>query len=385
MESPVTPVWFMVIDHNFTCVLKGANYVDVPSDGLVYHFLKEIKALDWDTLKDTSGDLNVWKLRTSLPSKDVNQEYLANLKHLEIPEEGEEKREGKGKPKARVKVKREAKAKPKEQAEGEVAWLLKPDDKISLHFKELSRLETRIDVLVQIPARPGGTSCCAVGTRYQLIQLRVYSKRDVQLLVTYHAVNLVPAQQDEYPFKRRCLADDPDIPWLEEVHSKIWNKKDLEWELFRKVKVTHVHYTQLQERLKEQHPDRDSPDYDGRNHDVQSVKLDFLRSITPLSPLHPDNNELRVGNDDKSGASNEDKDGSVINSFFPFNLSFLDLSTLGLRKEVPENMPFPLFLRQEYDHISALIKKEPRNGQGSVIISGQPGTGEVLVSLSHRI
>ena len=140
--------------------------MDVPSDGIVYHFLKKIKALDWDTLKDTSGDLNVWKLRTPVPSTDVNQEYLAKLKHLEILEEGEEDKKQEG----------TAMAKPKEKAEGEVAWLLKPDDKISLHFKELSQLEPRIHILVQVPAKPGGTSCCVLSTTCQLIQLRMYSK-----------------------------------------------------------------------------------------------------------------------------------------------------------------------------------------------------------------
>ena len=55
----------------------------------------------------------------------------------------------------------------------------------------------------------------------------------LQLLIIYHSTNLVPpAQQDEYPFKRRRLADDPGIPWLEEIHSKVWNKKDLKQELF---------------------------------------------------------------------------------------------------------------------------------------------------------
>jgi len=59
----------------------------------------------------------------------------------------------------------------------------------------------------------------------------------------YHSVNLLPAP-------RRCF-DDPDLAWLEEVHSKIWNKKELEPELFRKVEITQAHYTELQKRLKE--------------------------------------------------------------------------------------------------------------------------------------
>jgi len=193
------------------------------------------------------------------------------------------------------------------------------------------------------------------------------------------------------------LANVSKLPWLAEVHSKIWNRKELEPDLFRKVKVTEAHYTELQRRLKEQHPDRDFPEYDGRRHNVQSVKLDVLRLIFPANPpRHPDNNEDRVDDDDAPEASDRSEmdvdepeasndGGSTTDTIFPFTLRFLDLSTLGLRARVSHRLPLPLLLRQEYDHISRLIEDEPVNGHGSVIVSGQPGTGEVLVSLSHRI
>ena len=360
----------MVIDHDFTCVLRNATYVDVPPDGLVYHFLKEIKALGWDVLDDTSGDLNVWKLCTPLPSVEIKRGYLAKLKRQEIPKEWEEEEKKKGKPKSKPKGK--AKVMEKEREEWGVALLLNPGDKISLHFEELSALESNIRILVQVPASAGGTSCYAVNTRYQ--SLWTSSKHKFQLFVIYPSANLTPAPQDEYPFKRRRLADDPGPSWLEEVHSKIWNRKELEPELFRKVKVTQAHYTQLQMRLEAQHPDRDLPEYDGKDNDVLSVKLDFLRSIPPLFSHHPDND------DDDSEASNEDP--FEIDSFFPRTLNFFDMSTLSLKNNLPAYIPMPLFLRQEYNYISTLIEKEPRRNVNSVIVSGQPGTGEVLVSLS---
>jgi len=153
-----------------------------------------------------------------------------------------------------------------------------------------------------------------------------------------------------------------DLPWLTEVHPKIWNQKDLRPQLFRGVEVTREHYVTLQQRLKELHPDRDSPDYDSTNPDVLSVKLDLLRSLTPaeaLSPRHCDEDELEI------------------KSLFPFILSFLDLSTLGLEQKVPIRLPLPLLIREEYKHISELIR--------SPVIVSQPGTGEFFVSLSHRI
>jgi hypothetical protein len=176
----------------------------------------------------------------------------------------------------------------------------------------------------------------------------------------------------------------PHLPWLEELHSKIWNREDLKPTLFRKVEVTRAHYDVLQDSLNRKYPDRTFAQYNGLSHNVLGDKLDILKSTPPeaLSPQHPDHSEDRVDDDDDLGAS--DEDDSEINSLFPFTLSYLDLSILEL-ENMSDRFPLPLFLRQEYDHISNLINGHPRNGKGSVIVSGQPGTGEVLVSLSCSI
>jgi hypothetical protein len=110
----------------------------------------------------------------------------------------------------------------------------------------------------------------------------------------------------------------------------------------------------LQKRLKERHPNRDPPEYDGGRHNVRRVKLDFLRSIAPLSPRRPDKDSEDRVEDADYPASNED--GSEIDTVFPTTLSYLDLSILDLKEKVPDCLPLPLFLRQEYDHISAQIK-----------------------------
>jgi hypothetical protein len=204
----------------------------------------------------------------------------------------------------------------------------------------------------------------------------------------------------------------------------------------------------LQERLKELHSDRDSPDYDGTKPDVLRVKLDSLRSLTPaeaLSPRHLEDDDDRVDDDDGDNDNddddnddndnddndnddngdddddnddndnddndnddndnddndnddndnddndNDDNDNGNDDDFnpakdlFPFLLSYLDLSTLELKEKVPNRLPLPLLLRKEYKVISELIKKRPQASGGSVIVSGQPGTGQFLVSPSHRI
>jgi hypothetical protein len=77
------------------------------------------------------------------------------------------------------------------------------------------------------------------------------------------------------------------------------------------------------------------------------------------------------------------EDEVVLQSLFPYNLEFFDLSALALK--VVERLPLPLLLRKEYKIISKLIENEPEGSRGSVLVSGQPGTGEFLVSLSHRV
>jgi hypothetical protein len=181
--------------------------------------------------------------------------------------------------------------------------------------------------------------------------------------------------------KRPRAADEPklsDLPWLEEIRSKLWNREDRRPQLFRNVKVTQADYAALQELLKELHSDRDTPDYDGTKPDVLSVKLNFLRSL-------PDDNDASASLQISPVLEASNEDDYELESLFPSILSFLDLSTLKLKERMPRRLPLPLLLRQEYKDISELIKKRPQNSGGSVIVSGQPGTGEFLVSLSHRI
>jgi hypothetical protein len=180
--------------------------------------------------------------------------------------------------------------------------------------------------------------------------------------------------------KRSRAADDPklaDLPWLKELYITIWNKKNLRPQLFRKVEVTQAHYAALQQRLKELHPDRDLPGYNGSNDSNDlNVKLDFLRSLPRAEALSQRDNDDRI---------HGDEDDPEIKSLFPSILSFLDLSTLKLEEEVPNRLPLPLLLRQEHKVISNLIKEQPEGSGGSVIVSGQPGIGEFLVPLCHRI
>jgi len=173
--------------------------------------------------------------------------------------------------------------------------------------------------------------------------------------------------------RSRAVGNFAKFLWLEELRSKTWNREDLRQQLFREREVTREHYYALQDRLRQKFPDRDSEQYNGYLNKVLSEKLDILQLTNPaeaLSPWHPEDRK--------------DDDDSVIHTLFPYTLKYLDLSILKLQ-EKSNRFPSPLLLRQEYDHISKLIDNGPRSGDGSVILSGQPGTGEPFVSPSRRI
>jgi len=139
----------------------------------------------------------------------------------------------------------------------------------------------------------------------------------------------------------------------------------------------------LQKRLKEQHPDRDLPNYDAGRNNVLSIKLEILHQTIPASAPSPFVQQAHSGNEQilvQDDGDLEENEDTEFCSFLPATLEFLDLSSLKLKKQ-PTRLPLLLFFREEYSVISQLLKKEPEHSNGSAIVSGQPGTGEVLVFL----
>ena len=93
-------------------------------------------------------------------------------------------------------------------------------------------------------------------------------------------------------------ADDQNFLLLQELYSKIWNRKDLTPTLFREVEVTRAHYDklQLQGRLNRKYPDRTSI-----VRRYLSDRLDILKWTNfpeALLPRHSDNNEERMDDND---------------------------------------------------------------------------------------
>jgi len=200
--------------------------------------------------------------------------------------------------------------------------------------------------------------------------------------------------------KRSRYSDGPKLThlaWLFEIHRNIWNQQSRRSELFREVNVTETDYTALQGRLKKLHSDRDEPDYDGSKDDVLSEKLNFLRPLSSAKGLSQSSSAKASSSSEKASSAevsssrhhdpNDDneEENAEIKSLFPYFLTFLDLSPLAIEETSPGRFTSPLLYRKEYEHISGLIKDKPQNNRGSVIVSGQPESGEFFVSLSHRI
>jgi hypothetical protein len=158
------------------------------------------------------------------------------------------------------------------------------------------------------------------------------------------------------------------LPWLRELRSRIWGGHKTT--LIRTVTVTEADYDALQKRLNGLHDDKS----------IELAKLNFLQSLsTTLAPpnLDDEGSEEEVENDDLGETD--------IHKLFPSVFRYLDLTSLGLENEVTSRFPVPMLYRQEYEDMTNLIDSGSRRSRGSVIVTGQPGTGEFLVSLFHII
>jgi hypothetical protein len=138
----------------------------------------------------------------------------------------------------------------------------------------------------------------------------------------------------------------PKDAWLFELHSKIWGREASRGELFHEIELTAAHYTELQKRLTENDPHRDSPDYQAR--DVLSIKSDIL-SFKPDKRPDASLGQREVENDEDS----EDGLDDELRSFFPSTIKYVDLSSF---KSVPSRMPRLSLIRQDYGEISVLLE-----------------------------
>ncbi|EDR09963.1 uncharacterized protein LACBIDRAFT_318345 [Laccaria bicolor S238N-H82] len=187
-------------------------------------------------------------------------------------------------------------------------------------------------------------------------------------------IKLPQAPENSWPPLKRARLTSSKVPdWLQELHEKLWNRKDLYEELFRSVTLTLADYEKLQDSMAKLYPNRKEKDYragtDGLATKLAVLQFSNKHSATDhgadhiTQPTHHDDDE-----------SDDDVDEEFC-SLFPFSFEYLDLSSLHLQSP-PPRMPLPLLIREEYTFLSRLLDDLPEGGNGSAVISGQPGTGK---------
>lgn len=72
------------------------------------------------------------------------------------------------------------------------------------------------------------------------------------------------------------LSQSPVPKWLAEIHQKLWGRRDLVGQIFRKVNLTKTDFGELQDRLQNFNPSRSSASYIPM--DIFAAKSEFLRS-----------------------------------------------------------------------------------------------------------
>ncbi|EDR10192.1 uncharacterized protein LACBIDRAFT_293779 [Laccaria bicolor S238N-H82] len=190
------------------------------------------------------------------------------------------------------------------------------------------------------------------------------------------AIKLPQAPEDSEPPLKRARLTSSEVPiWLQELHKKIWNRGDLHQELFRSVTLTLQDYETLQASMTKLYPNRKEKNYQA-GIDGLATKLALLRSSNnhPVTDHGPDGVTQPTHHDDDEFEDDDEVD-EELRSLFPFPLEYLDLSSLHLESP-PPRMPQPLLIREDYTVLSRLLDDLPEGGNGSAVISGQPGTGK---------
>lgn len=152
----------------------------------------------------------------------------------------------------------------------------------------------------------------------------------------------------------------------------IWGREDLRSKLFCEVEITLAHYNELQKRLTELNPNRNSPEYNSTNIRIGSVQLEILRHFKPPPP------DETIGEEKMEADGNDDGISDELHSLFPVTIRYLDLSCLELSNP-PKRLPLPMLIREEYDDITKLLEGRPKSQKGSAVLSGQPGIGDSLI------
>jgi hypothetical protein len=224
-----------------------------------------------------------------------------------------------------------------------------------------------------------------------------------RLIRLIHAVSLKrrrsasEALVDTAPRKQPHLDTGSEFEWLHELHRCLWNRPELEEEIFCTADLTVAHWVKLQEDLSAKFPKRYNDSYVAADN-VSEIKLTVLRlspasvssdvgsTTANLPTFLPATTSAATADtigdqnaDDDCGEDYETPDAthrefSEIECFLPTTIRYLDLSALDLSSK-PERCTFPLLIRKEYETMEKIFDGGLKGRQGSVFLTGQPGIG----------
>jgi hypothetical protein len=222
--------------------------------------------------------------------------------------------------------------------------------------------------------------------------------------------------------------------WLDEIHNKLWGKGELTGEIFRKAYLTESDFRELQHKLHNDNPQRNSESYVAKN--VLAVKSAFLRSksVPVVDPAYFNTDylvpklvidtshldEVPAPDDDVDGEDMDDdgmdddgmdddgmdddgmNDDSMDDAMgvdccanpgshsyiasdavtlsnrtpaaFPCTIWYLDLVELKL--EHFTRVPHLMLIRSEWSDVIDIFNKRQKGIYGGAVFTGQPGIGE---------
>jgi hypothetical protein len=205
--------------------------------------------------------------------------------------------------------------------------------------------------------------------------------------------------------------------WLVEIHQKLWGRRDLVGQIFRKVNLNKTDFVALQSQLQILDPSRRSEFHIPM--DVFVTKSKFLRSrsvidddvtayfdkcdatsdgnlipqpvvdtsedITPPSCVTEDIEALDVDANATDDAMDIDAETDAdidadeaylsegVNAVFPCTIRYIDLTFLNL--EHLHRVPHLMLIRDEWRTMVDIFNERERGIRGGATFSGQPGIG----------
>ena len=196
--------------------------------------------------------------------------------------------------------------------------------------------------------------------------------------------------------------------FLIELHEKLWGREDLFCKVFHAVDLTKEDFIELQSKLHDLNPSRNSGSYVDKSEDTLKTKLDFLRTRITTYPLTSNTDSLvpkvvfrerpdpvedamdvdidaTDATDDDADESEDvlenvkyiDKDAAALSHgatpVFPCTIRYMDLTFLDLQHF--SRVSKVLLIRDEWDVLIDIFNERKMGIFGSAVWTGQPGIG----------